>query len=76
MTKMVSMRDDVYAKLVAVKKPEESFSNLFLRLLDAPKKSQAERLLEVAGIAKDWDDAEDVFREMKKRRSRHKTVTF
>lgn len=76
MTKMISVKDDVYARLAAVKKPHESFSSLFIRLLERPKKTQAERLLELAGIAKDWNDAENVFAEMKKRRTRHKAVTI
>ena len=76
MTKMISLKDEVYARLVAVKRPGESFSGLFTRLLERPRKSQAERLLELAGIAKDWDDAEKIFADLKKRRTRHKPGTF
>ncbi len=34
MTKTLTIKDDVYEKLVAVKDPDESFSDLFVRLVE------------------------------------------
>jgi predicted CopG family antitoxin len=34
MTKTLTIKDDVYEKLVAVKDPNESFSDLFTRLVE------------------------------------------
>lgn len=34
MTKTLTIKDDVYEKLIAVKDPDESFSELFVRLVE------------------------------------------
>jgi predicted CopG family antitoxin len=38
-SKNISITEDVYNKLIKIKEPNESFSELFLRLLNIQKKS-------------------------------------
>ncbi|MBI5226541.1 antitoxin VapB family protein [Candidatus Micrarchaeota archaeon] len=64
----IPVDDDVYDKLVALKGKNESFSDFFLRLL-ARRKTQVESLLELAGIAKDSPELDEIFKNIRKRKS-------
>lgn len=48
-SRLISVRKDVYLKLKTVKRPEESFSDLLERMIDAVKKNP----LKYFGIAKE-----------------------
>lgn len=48
-SKMISVREDIYLKLKKLKKPSESFSELFERMIKAREKNP----LKYFGIAKD-----------------------
>ena len=61
------MRDEVYDLLASRKKQGESFSGLFLRL--ASGESQRDRLLELAGIGRDWVESDEIFEDIFKKRS-------
>ena len=41
MTKTLTIKDEVYKKLVAVKDPDESFSDLFSRLVEGGSSTEA-----------------------------------
>jgi len=45
MTKTLTIRDEVYKKLVSVKDPDESFSDLFTRLVEGGSSADALRRL-------------------------------
>ena len=45
MTKTLTIRDEVYKKLVSVKDPDESFSDLFTRLVEGGSSAAALRRL-------------------------------
>ncbi|HLD75918.1 MAG TPA: antitoxin VapB family protein [Candidatus Norongarragalinales archaeon] len=72
MTKLISVRDEVYALLSSRKRDGESFSELFLRFLDdeKPKKSFQEH----AGAWKDFPEADLIFKKILERRSIRKPV--
>jgi hypothetical protein len=55
--------------LAALKHSGESFSQLFVRLASPARESQRDRLLSMAGIGKDWVEADEIFQEILKRRS-------
>ncbi len=77
MTKMISVRDDVYALLSGLKAGRESFSELFIRLAEKGKPSQRDRLLEMAGAWEDFPEMDGIFAEILKRRgSRRKRVVL
>jgi predicted CopG family antitoxin len=60
MTKILTIRDEVYRKLTAVKEENESFSDLFERLVDC--QSPRELLKNLRGkIALDKDDKRKLF---------------
>ncbi len=73
MTKMISVRDEVYATLAKLKTPSESFSDLFIRLVK-PKKNTS--IMDLAGAWEDFPEIEEAFNEIRKRRSRKSGVTF
>ncbi len=66
MTKLISVRDEVYQMLSALKHQGESFSQLFIRLTD---KSSNRSIMEFAGVWKDWDEADEIFAKILERRS-------
>lgn len=70
---MISVRDEVYAALARMKAPGESFSDLFLRLSEAEKKKS---IMDLAGGWEDFPEIETAFKEIRKRKSRRKPVTF
>ncbi len=70
------MRDEVYQMLSALKHQGESFSQLFIRLASEPQESQRDKLLSLAGIGKDWVEADEIFEEILKRRSDRRKVVF
>ncbi|MBI5036789.1 antitoxin VapB family protein [Candidatus Micrarchaeota archaeon] len=72
MTRMISVRDEVYEMLSSCKLAGESFSELFLRLAKKSKPSQRDQLLELAGAWKDWDEADEIFQEILKRKGAHR----
>lgn len=73
MTKMISVRDEVYAFLARVKAPGESFSDLFIRLAKSEKKKS---IMDLAGVWEDRPEMDAIFEEILKRRSNRKKVTF
>ncbi len=67
MTKTLTIRDEVYRKLVSVKQNDESFSELFERLVD--RQSPAELLKSLRGkIELDKDGKRKLFLEINRRR--------
>ncbi len=73
MTRLISVRDEVYELLVGLKRTGESFSSLFLRLTkEAPKTS----IMELAGAWKDREEIDGIFKEILERKSNRKPVRF
>lgn len=58
--KTLTIRDDVYAKLVKLKKEDESFSDLLERILERGRPS----LRDFAGILKDSEWLDDLEKEI------------
>ncbi len=58
MTKTITIRDEVYKKLLAVKKKDESFSKLFERLLEGM--NSVEILMKLRGYV-EFRDKEKMF---------------
>lgn len=58
MTKTITIRDEVYKKLLAVKKKDESFSKLFERLLEGM--NSVEILMKLRGCV-EFKDKEKMF---------------
>jgi len=71
MTKMISVRDEVYAMLTRLKAKNESFSDLFMRL---GKAEQKKSIMDVAGIWENRPEMDAVFEKILERRSRRKKV--
>ena len=65
MTKTLTIRDEVYDKLVAVKDPGESFSDLFTRLVEGG--SSTEALKRLRGTV-EFTDKEALLLELSARR--------
>ncbi|MDG6991131.1 MAG: hypothetical protein JRM99_06885 [Nitrososphaerota archaeon] len=65
MTKTLTIKDEVYKKLVAVKDPDESFSDLFSRLVEGG--SSMEALKRLRGRVK-FTDKERMLLELSARR--------
>ncbi|MDG6974091.1 MAG: antitoxin [Nitrososphaerota archaeon] len=65
MTKTLTIKDEVYKKLAAVKDPGESFSDLFSRLVEAG--SSTEALKRLRGRVK-FTDKEALLAELSARR--------
>ncbi len=61
MTKTITIRDEVYKKLLAVKKKDESFSKLFERLLEGM--NSVEILMKLRGCV-EFRDKEKMFLEI------------
>lgn len=61
MTKTITIRDEVYKKLLAVKKKDESFSKLFERLLEGM--NSVEILMKLRGYV-EFRDKEKMFLEI------------
>ena len=73
MTKTLTIRDEVYRKLVAVKKENESFSELFERLVD--RQSPEELLESLRGkIELDKDEKRKLFGEINRRREERRNI--
>ncbi|MBI2446077.1 antitoxin VapB family protein [Candidatus Micrarchaeota archaeon] len=73
MTKMISVRDEVYAKLAKLKNKDESFSDLFLRLSEPEKKKS---IMDLAGVWENRPEMDAIFDEILKRRSNRNKVKF
>ena len=65
MTKTLTIKDDVYEKLVAVKGPDESFSDLFDRLVE--QGSSVDALRKLRGLVV-FSDKEKMLSEISARR--------
>lgn len=61
MTKTITIRDEVYKKLLAVKREDESFSKLFERLLEGM--NSVEILMKLRGCV-EFRDKEKMFLEI------------
>ncbi|RLI23112.1 hypothetical protein DRO58_02130 [Candidatus Bathyarchaeota archaeon] len=61
MVKTITVRDDVYKKLSAVKRPGESFSDLLERLVDSI--NPVEILIRLRGCV-EFSDKDKLFREI------------
>lgn len=75
MTKMISVRDEVYDWLSKKKRSDESFSDLILRM---GGENPRDRILELAGSWKDWEEADEIFKHIfnrRHRRSRNRVKT-
>ncbi|MGQ9721454.1 MAG: antitoxin VapB family protein [Candidatus Jordarchaeum sp.] len=66
MTKTVTIRDDVYKKLLSIKREGESFSELFERLVEDA--SPTETLKKLRGCV-EFDDKEKMLSEINARRA-------
>ncbi len=68
MVKTLTIKDVVYRKLLAMKREDESFSDLFERLAD--ESSPIEVLRRLRGTI-EFTDKERVLKEVRKRREEH-----
>lgn len=66
MTKTLTIRDEVYHKLLVIKREDESFSDLFLRLSEEQNTTQ---LLERLRGTLDIPDTEQLLSEVRTRRA-------
>lgn len=64
MTKTLTIRDDVYARLLSIKREDESFSDLIARLIEEDESSLLDRL---RGSI-DLPEADEILREIYERR--------
>ncbi|MHA1405906.1 MAG: antitoxin VapB family protein [Candidatus Heimdallarchaeaceae archaeon] len=64
-TKTISIKEEVYNKLVAMKRKEESFSDLLNRLAESQKSDNI--LREIRGSI-ELDSAEEVIKEIREKR--------
>lgn len=69
MTKTITIRDEVYKKLASIKKRDESFSELFERLVKGT--SSVEVLKEVRGSV-EFKDKERMLSEIGRQRDEHR----
>lgn len=65
MTKLISVRDEVYELLAGLKHTGESFSELFLRLT---REKKGNKLSDLAGILSDWKEADEIFKDVLSRK--------
>ena len=68
MSKLVSLSEKAYKTLLKMKKSDESFSDVVLKLTDKKKKS----IMRFAGMWKDDKEMDEIFGKILK--ERHKTV--
>jgi len=73
MTKCITLSDDAYDNLKALKKDDESFSDI-VRKLTAKKKSEG--LLKLTGIWKDNPETAKIMKEIYKNRKNFKLRNF
>lgn len=66
MTKLISVTDEVYAMLVKLKFPGESFSKLFYRLFG--RKGKEKTVMNFYGVWKDMPEMDKIFAEILARR--------
>jgi predicted CopG family antitoxin len=70
MVKTITIRDDVYKKLLTVKKKDESFSELFERL--AEERNPTETLSRLRATV-EFTDKEKMLSEISARRTEHRS---
>ena len=68
MTKVISLSDDAYNDLKSLKSKDESFSDIVRQLAQKAKKK---KLLDLAGVWKDSDEIDGIFKNIFE--ERHKT---
>lgn len=73
MTKVISLSNEAYLTLKKMKKPNESFSDVVMRIASKEKKKS---ILDFAGIWKGDDDINEVFKTVLDDRERAKSREF
>jgi len=71
MVKMVSLSDNAYGSLKAIKNKDESFSDVIIKLIERPKRD----IMELAGAWEDLPEMDSIFRNIAVKRKSYKGRT-